>query len=175
MPFKLGVRAPEILNILCWCRVLFCGPLVRFPIFFSMKANPGSSLLDSQLLFHMSCSDWHQLTVLASILFIVLHFLATKLPLLEYHDVSKNKSWPCAGCHKGGPPQQGKNHKCMFSKSGFTLHNHHFSPCHVWYHAHCIVSGPPFATRDRKRQILEYNPDLVLFPFVCECCTVWLS
>lgn len=167
-----GVRVAWDLNILCWCLVLYCGLIAKFRNSFSTMDNLGIFLLAFLLPFPMSCSDWLLLIVLTFIHFIVLTYLATKLPLSEYRTGSKTKSWPCAGCHKGGPPQQGKHHICMFSTSGFPLHNQQFSPCQIWYHAHCIVSGPLFTTQDRKRRNLKYNPDLVLFPFVCECCTV---
>ena len=66
----------------------------------------------------------------------------------------------------------GKHHICLFRKSGFNVNGTALTPCQVWYHPQCIVSAPPFTSRHRKQHDLQYNPSLVVFPFVCELCTV---
>lgn len=53
VPYNLGVKVPGTLSTSCWCRVLFCGLIVGSQSFSNMKANLGSSLLDSHSLFLM--------------------------------------------------------------------------------------------------------------------------
>jgi len=78
----------------------------------------------------------------------------------------------CVGCERPIESHH-RLHSCVFYKTGFTLNETVFRPCHNRYHAGCIRVGAPFTSRLVKHtRGMEYPPRMYSFPFICEACTV---
>ena len=95
----------------------------------------------------------------------------TRLPLPRGPDGTKPRPSRCVGCVTtilGHQPRL----LCHFQKDGFLLDGHEFLPCGVSYHLACFRAGPPFTTRRREHQGLQYPLGLSRKTFVCENCTV---